>query len=138
MENNKRHYLYNIKSISEKDGLLSVLEEKKDVPFNIKRVFYEYGVSEYANRGEHANKKSRFCLIALSGSCEVIVNDGRKDTQYLLDAPTKVLYLDKMIWKTMKHYSKDCILLVLSDSLYDSNEYIRDFNEYKELAKNVK
>lgn len=127
---NKKHYLFEIKPFSDEDGYLAVIEEEKQIPFKIKRIFYEYGVERTSLRGKHANKNSRFCLIAVSGSCDVIVEDGINKTTYKLDKPTKVLYLDRMIWKTMTNFSKDCVLLVLSDHLYDKSEYIRDFNEY--------
>lgn len=127
---NRKHYLFELKPFSDEDGFLAVVEEKKQIPFRIKRIFYEYGVRGTSLRGKHANKNSRFCLIAVSGSCDVIVEDGKEKTIYNLDEPYKVLFLDKMIWKTMTNFSKDCVLLVLSDCLYDKNEYIRDFKEY--------
>lgn len=127
---NKKHYLFEIKPFSDEDGYLAVIEEEKQIPFKIKRIFYEYGVERTSLRGKHANKNSRFCLIAVSGSCDVIAEDGINKTIYKLDKPTKVLYLDRMIWKTMTNFSKDCVLLVLSDRLYDKNEYIRVFDEY--------
>ena len=130
---NKKHYLFEIKPFSDEDGFLAVIEENKQVPFKIKRIFYEYGVDHKSLRGKHANKKSRFCLISLCGSCEVIVEDADGKTRYYLDRPYKVLYLDKMVWKTMTNFSKNCVLLVLSDSLYDKNEYIRSFAEYLKL-----
>lgn len=135
---NKRHYLYEIQPFSDEDGYLAVLEENKQIPFKVRRIFYEYGVNQTSLRGKHANKNSRFCLIAVSGSCDVIVEDGISKTVYNLNNPTKVLYLDKMVWKTMTNFSKDSVLLVLSDSLYDKNEYIRDFDEYLKLLKNGK
>ena len=130
---NRKHFLFDIDCISSGDGSLVVVEENKQVPFKIKRLFYEYGVT--GEKGNHANKKSRFCLIAVSGSCEVVVNDGHENRAYLLDKPTKGLYLDKMVWKVMKNFSNDCVLLVLSDCLYDKNEYIRNFEDYlKQIA----
>ncbi len=134
MENNK-HYLFEIKPFSDEDGFLAVFEEEKQIPFKIRRIFYEYGVEKTSLRGKHANKISRFCLIAVSGSCDVIVEDGKSKMVYKLDKPHKVLFLDRMVWKTMTNFSKDCVLLVLSDCLYDKNEYIRDFEEYKKLIK---
>lgn len=132
---NRKHYLFELKPFSDEDGFLAVIEEEKQIPFKIKRIFYEYGVKSSSLRGEHANKNSQFCLIAVSGSCNVIVQDGSDKINYCLDEPFKVLYLDKMIWKTMTNFSKDCVLLVLSDCLYDKDEYIREFNEYLESLK---
>ena len=125
---NRKHYLFELKPFSDEDGFLTVIEEEKQIPFKIKRIFYEYGVKETSLRGKHANKNSQFCLIAVSGSCDVIVEDGISKTSYKLDNPNKVLYLDKMVWKTMTNFSNNCVLLVLSDQLYNKDEYIRDFN----------
>ncbi len=127
---NRRHFIFELKPFSDEDGFLAVVEEEKQIPFKIKRLFYEYGVKKTSLRGKHANKNSRFCLIAVAGSCDVIVEDGIDRIVYRLDRPNKVLYLDKMIWKTMNNFSANCVLLVLSDCLYDKDEYIRDFNEY--------
>lgn len=127
---NRNYYLFELKPFSDEDGFLAVIEEGKQIPFKIKRIFYEYGVEGSSLRGKHANRNSRFCLIAVSGSCDVIVEDGFNKITYKLDAPNKVLYLDKMIWKTMTNFTDGCVLLVLSDCLYDKNEYIRDFDEY--------
>lgn len=127
---NKKHYLFELNPFSDEDGFLAVIEEEKQIPFKIRRIFYEYGVERTSLRGKHANKNSRFCLIAVSGSCDVIVEDGVSIVKYRLNKPNKALYLDKMIWKTMTNFSKDCVLLVLSDCLYDKSEYIRDYDEY--------
>ena len=98
---NRKHYLFELKPFSDEDGFLAVIEEEKQIPFIIRRIFYEYGVQSTGLRGKHANKNSRFCLIAVSGSCDVIVEDGQNKVVYSLDKPCKVLFLDKMIWKTM-------------------------------------
>lgn len=132
---NKKHYLFELKPFSDEDGFLAVIEEERQIPFKIRRIFYEYGVEGTSLRGKHANKNSRFCLIAVSGSCDVIVEDGKNETIYHLDNPKKVLFLDKMIWKTMTNFLNNCVLLVLSDCLYDKNEYIRDFEQYLHMVK---
>ncbi len=132
---NRKHYLYEIKPFSDEDGSLAVIEEEKQVPFKIKRIFYEYGVEGTSLRGKHANRDSQFCLISVHGTCDVIVEDGKETITYKLDKPNKVLYLNKMVWKTMTNFSKDCVLLVLSDHLYNKEEYIRDFDEYLKLVK---
>ena len=132
---NRKHYLYEIKPFSDEDGSLAVIEEEKQVPFKIKRIFYEYGVEGTSLRGKHASRDSQFCLISVHGTCDVIVEDGKETITYKLDKPNKVLYLNKMVWKTMTNFSKDCVLLVLSDHLYNKEEYIRDFDEYLKLVK---
>ena len=132
---NRKHYLFELVSFEEKDGFLTVAEAEKQIPFKIMRIFYEYHLKNESSRGNHANKNSRFCLIALKGSCNVQVNDGENETLYRLDNPNVGLFLDKMVWKVMKNFSDDCILLVISDHLYDKNEYIRNFNEFLKLTK---
>lgn len=134
---NKKHYIFELKPFCDEDGFLAVMEEEKEIPFKIRRIFYEYGVECSSLRGKHANRNSRFCLIAVAGSCEVLVEDGINKTIYYLDKPNKVLYLDKMIWKTMSGFSTDCVLLVLSDCLYDKDEYIRDYDLFLQLTKNI-
>lgn len=109
---NKKHYLFELQQFADEDGFLTVIEEEKQVPFKIKRIFYEHGVDRNSVRGKHANKKSRFCLIAVSGSCDVVVEDIIGKSVYHLDKPNKVLYLDKMIWKTMTNFSNDCVFII--------------------------
>lgn len=127
---NKKHYLIKVNPIKGDEDFLVALEGEKIIPFPIKRVFYEYNLNEESIKGRHANRNSRFCLIAISGSCDVTVVEKNRETNYKLDDPSKILYLDKMVWKTMHHFSKGSVLLALSDQPYDSKEYIRDFNEY--------
>lgn len=127
------HYLINLRPFSDKDGSLTVLENGKQIPFRIKRVFYIYGADRNCLRGRHANKVSRFCLISVSGSCDIIVEDGMNKMAYHLNDPNVALFLDRMTWKTMTNFSADCVLLILSDSLYDKNEYIRDYDEFLQL-----
>lgn len=133
---NKKHYLFELKPFSDEDGFLAVIEEERQIPFKIRRIFYEYGVEGTSLRGKHANKNSRFCLIAVSGTCDVIVEDGKNKIIYHLDNPKKVLFLDRMIWKTMTNFSNNCVLLVLSDCLYDKDEYIRDYGDYLKILAN--
>ena len=121
---NKKHYLFDIKPILDTKASLVVVEENKQLPFKPKRFFYEYNFENDCIRGNHANIDSQFCFIAVVGSCHIKVDDGTNKALYVLDSPTKVLYLDKMVWKTMDNFSKDCVLLVISDCLYNSQEYI--------------
>lgn len=113
-------------------GQLSVIEGGKNIPFVIKRLFYMYGTDKEAVRGQHSNQKSEFIFICLSGSCTVLVKDGKGQEEiYCLNSPEKGLYLPKLIWKEMYNFSDDCVLLVLSNEYYDANEYIRNYEELK-------
>lgn len=103
-----------------------------DIPFEIKRIFYIYG-SENKDlvRGRHANRRSEFVLLNISGSSKVRVIDENKDSKvYVLDRPNVGLYLPRMVWKEMYDFSKDSVLMVLSNEEYDATEYIRNFDEF--------
>ncbi len=122
----KIYKIINFKSFDTKNSNLVALQKDSNCPFEIKRVFYIFGVSENVVRGKHANKNSQFLLIALSGSCKIKVRYFQSEEIFCLDSPKKGLFLGKMLWKEMFDFSKDCILLVLSDCYYDKDEYIYD------------
>jgi len=111
-------------------GKLVAIEGSKDIPFDIKRVFYIYGASRYAVRGCHANKQSEFVLINVCGSSKVKVKSNQFERVYIMDKPYIGLYLPKMIWKEMYDFSPDSLLLVLASEYYDKSEYINDFEDY--------
>lgn len=111
-------------------GHLVVIENLKDIPFDIKRIFYIYGSDREIVRGCHANRKSEFVLINVKGTSKVRVRQLNEEVIYNLDRPHMGLYLPKMVWKEMYDFSEDSILLCLSNESYDSKEYIRDYNEF--------
>lgn len=118
-------------------GHLVVIEGMKDIPFDIKRAFYIYGSDCDVVRGMHANRRSQFVLINVSGTSKVKVDygDGRTEV-FDLDRPHIGVYIPKMLWKEMYAFSEDSVLLVLSDEHYDPEEYIRDYSDYlKEISK---
>lgn len=116
----------------DKRGWLVVIEGKKNIPFDIERIFYIYGSDSTVVRGKHANKNSEFVLVNVCGTCKVKVKDGRGyEEVFELDRPHMGIYLPKMLWKDMYDFSKDSILLCISSEKYDSEEYIRDYEEYK-------
>ena len=133
-----RHKMIEFKQNGDDRGKLVVVEGMKDIPFEIKRIFYIYGSDTTVVRGQHANRRSEFVLINVSGSSKVRVRDGQKDEVFILDKPHTGIYLPEMLWKDMYDFSEDSILLVLASEGYDSSEYIRDYDEYiKEVNKNV-
>ena len=89
-------------------------------------------------RGAHANKNSQFLLVAINGSCKIKVDNGKQIEIFDLNNPYTGLYLDKMIWKEMYDFSHNAILLVLTNTLYDEKEYIRDYNIWKKEITNGK
>ena len=112
-------------------GHMVVVEGEKDIPFEIKRIFYIYGSDKDVVRGQHANRKSEFALINVSGSSKVRVKDGKgNETVYSLNRPHTGVYLPNMIWKDMFDFSEDSVLLCLASENYDANEYIRNYDEF--------
>ena len=113
-------------------GQMIVIENGKDIPFDIKRIFYVYDADKDVIRGQHANKNSEFVFINVSGKCKIRVKDGTGNEKvFSLEKPNHGLYLPTMIWKDMYGFSSDAVLLVLTNTYYDANEYIRDYNEYQ-------
>lgn len=111
-------------------GKLVVVENIKDIPFEIKRIFYIYGMNEESVRGQHSNRRSEFVLINVAGSAKVRLHDGKKETVVELYKPNMGLYIPKFMWKDMYDFSPDCVMLALSNKMYDGSEYIRDFDEF--------
>ena len=116
-------------------GHLVIIEGMKEIPFDIKRVFYIYGSQSDVVRGKHANLKSEFVLINVQGTSKIKVTDGTVEQIYVLNEPHSGVYLPKMLWKEMYDFSHDAILLVLSNEHYDKSEYISDFEEYKRIME---
>jgi hypothetical protein len=124
---------FNTRTMVEPDGNLVPIESNYDVPFHIKRIFYVYGVKNQDDRGKHAHYKTKQVLICLSGKVEVLVNDGVKEKKYLLESPQQALYIPEMIWDEQIYHSEDTVLLVLSNMKYEPNDYINDFDTFKNL-----
>lgn len=112
-------------------GHLVVVEGMQDVPFEIKRIFYIYGSDPDVVRGQHANRKTQFVLINVSGKSKVKVLDGKgNEAVFSLNRPHTGIYLPSMVWKEMYDFSEDSVLLCLASEHYDAAEYIRDYDEY--------
>ena len=115
----------------DKRGHLVVVEGEQDIPFVVKRIFYMYGSDGDVVRGQHANRRSEFVLINVSGQSKIRVDDGLgNEAVFSLNRPHTGIYLPPMIWKDMYDFSPDSILLVLSSEHYDAEEYIRDHDEF--------
>lgn len=130
MKKKESYKIVNFNAMGDERGHLVAIEGMNQVPFDIERIFYVYGTSDEKSRGCHANKKTQFVIISVSGSCIVSVHDGVNKKDITLDSQTKGLYLDKMVWKEMHSFSKDSVLVILCSEKYDQQEYIYDFKEY--------
>lgn len=127
--------LLKFKEMGDARGKLVAIEANQDVPFEIKRIFYIYGTDSTAVRGQHANRNSEFIFINVAGSSKVKISDGTHEKVVVLDQPGAGLYMPKMVWKEMYDFSPDSVLLVLTNTHYDGNEYIRDYDEYLKIMK---
>jgi dTDP-4-dehydrorhamnose 3,5-epimerase-like enzyme len=120
-------------------GHLVVIEGTNDIPFPIRRVFYIYGSDSEVMRGQHANRRTDFVLINVSGRSKVTVRDGLgNEVTFALNRPHTGIYIPRMVWKEMYDFSADSVLLVLASEHYDSAEYIRSYDEFeKEVSRNA-
>ena len=120
-------------------GHLVVIEGTTDIPFPIKRVFYMYGSDSEVIRGQHANRKTEFVLINVSGRSKVTVRDGLgNEVTFSLNRPHTGIYIPHMVWKEMYDFSADSVLLVLASEHFDAGEYIRSYDEFvKEVMNNA-
>ena len=118
-----------------RDGILCVAEQKKEIPFEIKRVFYIFDLHDNkAIRGKHAHRKTEQAIFCINGSFEIHLDDGENKQKIKLDKPNEGLYLGTMLWNVMTKFSDDCMLLVFASDLYDESDYIRNYEEFKNEA----
>jgi dTDP-4-dehydrorhamnose 3,5-epimerase-like enzyme len=125
--------LINIPKIEDPRGNLSVIEHEV-VPFDIKRVYYLYDVPAGAERGGHAHKKLQQFLVALSGSFDVLLNDGKVEKTVTLNKPFEGLLISKGIWRELKNFSSGAVCLVVASEVFEEADYIRDFEDFLALS----
>lgn len=111
-------------------GQLIALEEYKDIPFRIKRVYYMYNTEDGFVRGKHAHKQLEQILVCIHGCCKIRLDNGREQKVVLLERPYEGLYVPNNMWREMFDFSPDAVLLVLASELYDEADYIRDYDEF--------
>jgi oxalate decarboxylase/phosphoglucose isomerase-like protein (cupin superfamily) len=112
---------------------LSFFENSNQIPFDINRTYWIYDVPGGEMRGSHAFKKSHEFIIALSGSFDVVLNDGEKEMRFSLNRSYYGLYVPNLIWRRLENFSTNSLALIVSSIPYDDNDYIRDFGEFKKV-----
>lgn len=127
--------VHHLKVVPDLRGNLTVGEFGRDIPFAPKRYFMVYGVPSREIRGEHAHRHCHQFLICVHGSCSVVVDDGRRRAEVLLDRMDLGVYLPPMTWGTQYRYSPDAVLLVFASDHYDPADYIRDYGEFRALCR---
>jgi dTDP-4-dehydrorhamnose 3,5-epimerase-like enzyme len=120
--------------IKDPRGNLSVIE-KNIIPFPIKRAYYLYDVPSGEERGGHAHKAQEELIIAVSGSFDVVLNDGETQTIFSLNMPNKGLYVTTKTWRELKNFSSGAVCLVVSSGEYEEEDYIRDYKEFLDYLK---
>lgn len=122
--------LIQLPRISDPRGNLSFIEGGKHIPFEIQRVYYLYDVPGGSDRGAHAHKRLRQFLVAMSGSFDVILDDGEKKTSFHLNRSYYGLYICPMIWRYLDNFSSGSVCMVLASSKYDEGDYYREYSDF--------
>ena len=122
--------LINLPKFEDDRGNLSFIEEEKEIPFKIERTYWIYEVPGGQKRGGHSFKLQKEFIVALSGSFEIVVNDGIKNDSFTLNRSDIGLYIPNGIWRQMKNFSTNSVALVLSSTQFSETDYIRDFSEF--------
>jgi dTDP-4-dehydrorhamnose 3,5-epimerase-like enzyme len=128
--------LIQLQSHGDDRGSLVALEEKKNIPFAIKRVYYLFDTKKNVRRGFHAHKELKQLAIVLKGYCRFLLDDGKDKVEVLLDNPAEGLYIESFVWREMFDFSDDCVLMVLADGFYDESDYVRDYQEFTRMVNN--
>jgi len=115
---------------TDRRGSLVAIESNINIPFEIKRIYYIYATKENEARGFHAHKSLRQVAVCVAGHCTMVLDNGEEQVSVKLDTPTRGILIEKMIWREMRDFSENCVLLVLADGIYDNADYIRDRQDF--------
>lgn len=122
--------LITLPKIEDFRGNLSFIEGERHIPFDIKRVYYLYDVPSGAERGGHAHKNLQQLIVALSGSFDVVLDDGVRTKRFHLDCPSVGLYVSSMVWRGLDNFSSGSVCMVLASRRYDEEDYYRNYDDY--------
>lgn len=125
--------LISLQKVLDKRGNLSVIEESKDIPFKIERTYWIYDVPGGETRGGHAYKETEEFIVALSGSFDVIVDNGAERQRFTLNRSYYGLYIPKGLWREMENFSTNSFALELASTKYNPDDYVREYNEFLQL-----
>ena len=129
--------IVDLPKISDPRGNLTFVEGGRHVPFNIQRVYYLYDVPGGAERGGHAHKALHQLIIAMSGSFDVLLNDGNQEKRFHLNRSYSGLYICPMIWRELDNFSSGSVCMVLASNHYDEDDYYRNYEEYLAVQQGV-
>ena len=126
--------IINLPKIEDPRGNLSFIEEKKHIPFEIKRVYWIYDVPGGQFRGSHAYKELQEFIVALSGSFDVVLDDGKEKKKFFLNRSYYGLYVPNLIWRSLENFSTNALCMILASRHYCVDDYIRDYAEFLKLT----
>ncbi len=124
-----------LKKIPDERGNLSVIEERKDIPFKIERTYWIYDVPGGAEREGHAYFENEEFIVCLSGSFEIMVNTGSEEKTFTLNRANKGLFVPKLTWRKLDNFSTNTVALIIASKTYNEQDYIRSFSEFLNLQK---
>ena len=127
--------LISLPKISDPRGNLSFIEEENHIPFKIKRIYWIYDVPGGEKRGGHAFRETEEFIVALSGSLDVVLHDGKQEYRFHLNRSYYGVYVPKMMWRMLENFSTNSLALILASTIYKDSDYIREFDEFIELVK---
>ncbi len=130
--------MLDLPKISDPRGNLTFIESPKHIPFDIKRVYYLYDVPGGAERGGHAHKELQQLIIAMSGSFDIVLDDGVNKERIHLNRPYFGLYVNTMVWRELDNFSSGSVCMVLASIPYDESDYYRDYQEFTQALKDKK
>jgi dTDP-4-dehydrorhamnose 3,5-epimerase-like enzyme len=122
--------MFNFKKVMDNKGALVWFERQRDIPFDIKRIYYIFDVKAGDRRGFHSHKQLEQCLICIAGSVKVLLDDGKERQEVLLNDNTKGLYVGRNIWREMFDFSENAVLLVLASEYFSEDDYVKDYNQF--------
>lgn len=129
-------YLFELKSYPDERGTLVSLVDADSMPFDVKRIYYIVGTKKGISRGKLAHKRLEQVLVCVSGSCKVLLDNGKEKNIIELSGH-KALYINKGIWREMFDFSSDCVLVSVNNEYYEENEIIRDYDEFLEFSSSL-
>lgn len=129
--------IINLPKISDRRGNLSIIEEFNQIPFKIERTYWIYDVPGGETRGSHAFKNNDEFIVALSGSFNVVLDNGYETMSFSLNRSYYGVFVPRGFWRELNNFSTNSVALVLSSTKYDNNDYIRDYNEFLKFIKEI-
>ncbi|OCA56615.1 sugar 3,4-ketoisomerase [Photorhabdus namnaonensis] len=129
--------LIDFRILGDERGQLISLEGNKNIPFEIKRIYYIFNTKSGVSRGFHAHKELKQVLFVVKGSCRIRLDNGKVTEDIILNQPQKGILIDSFIWREMHDFSEDCVLIVLANQHYDESDYIRDYKVFTDIYKNA-